>query len=222
MARPAVTWNGPVTATRPHASCYPAQGLKLSVAQPLREIEYAATTEDLARSNQDWDQLGWEGVVSRNDVQPQTKGAGSASVIALEAFKRLPRSNQELLESEALQELLSALEYLLPDVLDSQFESWHGEGLDGVLAARASFTDKASLEIPGVCILINDQTTTPAVLSIRLAGGGRSIAVSGRLGEADDAGRVLRAPYGSSAMSKMMTRVGVDPDAIDWVYYFTQ
>ena len=46
----------------------PERGLKVSVEQPLRELEIANSLRELAESNQDLQQFGWEAVVSRDDV----------------------------------------------------------------------------------------------------------------------------------------------------------
>ncbi|MEL6195488.1 MAG: hypothetical protein AAFZ38_10635 [Myxococcota bacterium] len=199
----------------------PSHGLKLSVMTPLRQIRCVVSFEEVRASNRNWANLGWESVVSRDEVRAEAKHVSSASQLAAQAFETLPSDPRVLIGSESLQELLTAIEYLLPDVLDSQFESWHGGGFDGFLPETARLTEDA-LEVRGVCILIADQTTTPIELIIRRGRADDTVFVSGRLGKADNHGRMVRVPYGSSAMGKMMSVVGQAPDSIEWVYEFTQ
>lgn len=200
----------------------PERGLKASVWQPLRELEMASSAVELAESDQNWEQLGWEAVVSRDDVPERERPAG-AGAAALEALRDLPKDDGAISDSDAFGDLLIALEYLLPTLLARRFKSWHRESLDGVLAAHVRRPTDGALEIRGVCILINDQTTAPVFLRLALAHDSDSFTIACRLGEASKGGtEMTRVPYGSSAMGKMMDRVRYDPDGIEWVFELCQ
>jgi hypothetical protein len=120
-------------------------------------------------------------------------------------------------ESEALHELLEALERYLPAVLQRAYpEAWRFEGLDGLYLARATKTGPRTVELTGMCLLITDQALTPFQVSLRAAESTGQIEwVHCRLGERTGNG-LLRIPYASTEWRKRLHLLKIS--TIEWVY----
>lgn len=63
----------------------------------------------------------------------------------------------------------SALERVIPSILEDEYEWWRWENLDGFSFAVARKTGPEEAEFIGLCILMSDQTWTPIHLRLRVA-----------------------------------------------------
>ena len=71
-------------------------------------------------------------------------------------------------ESDDLRDVLSALEYFLPEVLREIHSEWNDESLDGVCPLVTRKTREREIEILGQCILITDQALAPLHLNLQV------------------------------------------------------
>ncbi len=125
-------------------------------------------------------------------------------------------------DSEPFRSALVAAEFFLPTILGEVYRSWTGVGLDGIWPVEARKTAVRTLELLGVCCIINDQTITPLHMQLQVAGNADEACwLECRLGERGPNGMV-REPYGSlSRMMKRVRRLEQGRHAIDWVYKVT-
>jgi hypothetical protein len=126
-------------------------------------------------------------------------------------------------DSEQFRELLSGLEFFLPQqVLSEIYTEWTRESLDGILPCLARKTGEGEAEILGLCILISDQTVTPIHVQLQIAASTDEVSwLECRLGERGAHGMV-RVPYDSSnALSKRLHALDGKHGRIDWVYKVT-
>jgi hypothetical protein len=125
-------------------------------------------------------------------------------------------------ESDQFREVLSGIEYFLPEVLGEVYPEWNRESLDGVIPLVARKTNDAEAEIFGLCIIISDQTVTPLHLHLQVAVANDEISwLECRLGERGRHGMV-RTPYDSlNAAAKRLHALEWRVDRIDWVYKVT-
>lgn len=99
------------------------------------------------------------------------------------------------LNNSSLSNLLSALEYYLPQTLSEIHQEWHHESLDGVYPDVVRKTAEHRIEIVGWCILISDQTMTPLELQMEVSPAAEEVTwLDCRLGKLGPNGMV-RIPY---------------------------
>jgi hypothetical protein len=127
-----------------------------------------------------------------------------------------------IVESKQFREVLSGIEYFLPEVLGEIYPEWTQESLDGVIPLVARKTNDAEAEIFGLCIIISDQTVTPLDLRLQVAVANDEISwLECRLGERGEHGMV-RTRYDSlNAAAKRLHALEWKADLIDWVYKVT-
>jgi hypothetical protein len=115
--------------------------------------------------------------------------------------------------------LLTALQFFIPEVLREIHNEWKGESLDGVYPRIARRTGYREIEIVGLCCLISDQTLTPLHIRVQTSPATDHVAwVDCRLGEHTGDG-MRREPYGSSKVQGAMLHVLERLDSIDWFYH---
>ncbi len=126
--------------------------------------------------------------------------------------------------SDEFDELQSALERLLPEILRQSYPFWRHESLDGFRLAVARKSAPEEAELIGLCLLISNQTWTQFHLRVRPSPHEDSIQwLDCRLGQpGDGAGGMLCLPHDSIAVSKLLYSVGERPDSIEWVYRSTR
>lgn len=126
--------------------------------------------------------------------------------------------NSESWTSGAFREVLSALEFFIPEVLRGKYDEWRYESLDGIYPARVRRSGNREVEIVGICCLISDQTLTPLRLKIELSQTNAHIAwMECLLGEHTAEG-MRRVPYSASVVNTKMLHVLKRLDTIDWYY----
>jgi len=121
-------------------------------------------------------------------------------------------------DSGNLQDLLSGLEFFIPEVFGELNRDWDDE-LDGFIPVMARKTANQEVEIFGLCILITDQTLTPIHLQLQISPTSDEVSwLQCRLGERGEQGMV-RLPYGSrNRAAKRLYAFEGKEDMIDWVY----
>ena len=119
-----------------------------------------------------------------------------------------------------LRDLLSGLEYLLPEVLAAEHRWWRYEGFDGILPVVARKVSPREIEVNGLCILISDQSVTPIQVRLGIASEADEIAsLECKVGEpGDGAGGLRREPFDHHRIAKDLASVGDRASQIDWVY----
>lgn len=120
-------------------------------------------------------------------------------------------------QGDELREMLSALEWYLPCVLEEIHAYWKNESLDGVLCSKLTRTGPTSAELLGICILMNDQTIVPAHVRLRLSKTTDEIEwLECRLGErGNGAGGMIRHPYDQS-IQRQLCVISRNINAFDW------
>jgi hypothetical protein len=129
----------------------------------------------------------------------------------------------DLGESEALRELLVALEYFLPNpVLRATYPEWSRESLDGIIPLLARKTGEGEAELFGACIVISDQSVAPLHVRLRIAAATEEISwLECRLGEWEADG-MKRIPYNAlHILTDQLYSLGCQPNRIDWFYQAT-
>jgi hypothetical protein len=122
-------------------------------------------------------------------------------------------------DSARLREVLSILEWFLPDVLQEIYSDWKWEALDGVLSCQARKTGDGEADIFGLCILITDQTLTPLHVRLQVAAANDEVSwLECRLGERGEQG-LMRMRCAS--LAKQLHALDGRVDQIDWVYKVT-
>lgn len=115
--------------------------------------------------------------------------------------------------------LCDTLELLIPEVLRREHSEWERESLDGFFFATTVKNDAESADLAGTCILISDQTVTPFLLSVRLAGIAAFRNFRIRLGEPGEGALRISGPdCNSSAAQEMLLSLDARLDQIEWVY----
>ena len=124
-------------------------------------------------------------------------------------------------DCDLFRDVLSGLEFFLPQILSEVYPEWKGESLDGVMPLLACKRCELDAEIFGLCILISDQTITPLHVRLQVAASTDEVSwLECRLGEREKHGMV-RMPYDSSAIAKRLHALDGRQDLIDWVYQVT-
>jgi hypothetical protein len=125
-----------------------------------------------------------------------------------------------LLDGGELRELLSALEWFLPQVPGSgDFRFWSYEGLDGIYPLRTDVISSRSIEIYGLALLISDQTLIPLYARLAASDDGEAIAwVHCKMGELDRGAerRLIRVPY--EHLNREMRKLRDRADPIAWAF----
>jgi hypothetical protein len=75
----------------------------------------------------------------------------------------------DITRAKRLREVISYLEYFIPEVLCEIHQKWDHEGLDGVLPIVARKVGDRELAIAGHCTLISDQSLAPLEICLRLS-----------------------------------------------------
>ena len=124
----------------------------------------------------------------------------------------------DIAETEALADLLSALELVIPSVLRLTYPAeWRFESLDGFRLALAQKISATELELLGLCLLISDQTWTPFTARLRQSPDRSSIsAISCQVGACDRSNEMTRLPHGSARESKLLSEVSERVGKIRW------
>jgi len=121
-------------------------------------------------------------------------------------------------DSDTFGDLLTALQFFIPEVLREIHDEWKGEGLDGIYSKVARKVGNHEIEIIGICCLISDQTLTPLHVRIQTSLAVDHVAwLDCRLGE-HTGGGMRREPYSSSTVHGTMLHVVERLDSIDWFY----
>ncbi|HKO92435.1 MAG TPA: hypothetical protein VJU61_14840 [Polyangiaceae bacterium] len=100
-----------------------------------------------------------------------------------------------MMDTAHLRELLTALEFFLPEVLRRDFSFWRHESLDAIFPVRSHAPSAGSVEIYGLALLVSDQSLTPMYAQVAGSSEGDDIAwVHCKLGERDPGGNRLIVP----------------------------
>jgi len=119
----------------------------------------------------------------------------------------------------------SAMEHVIPSILEEEYPWWRYESLDGFLFAVARKVGPEEALFIGLCLLISDQTWTPLHLRLRIAPQSDNIEwLVCRLGESGTGnGGMVRTPYGSSRQTTKLLNSVVDRlESIAWAYAITR
>jgi hypothetical protein len=132
------------------------------------------------------------------------------------------QNGANIADSEQFRDVLSGLEYFLPEVLGEIYSEWNWESLDGVRPLVARKTGKREAELFGLCVIISDQTLTPLHLRLQAAAFNDEISwLECRLGERGEHGMVQTPYHSASAITKRLYALEGRADLIDWVYKVT-
>ncbi|MCX5661165.1 MAG: hypothetical protein NTW19_15875 [Planctomycetota bacterium] len=127
-------------------------------------------------------------------------------------------SGSTLTESAPLREVLSSLEYFLPEILSEVYPYWKSESLDGFFLSKAVKTDHLRVEFRGVCILISDQAIAPFHLQMRASPTADEIEwLNCRLGSRGSGAGDMERIVGWSGRVDVFLQASLQP--IDWVYH---
>ena len=151
-----------------------------------------------------------------------SKSEQNVSRSLLAVLIELP-DNAQIPNSEQFRDVLSGLEFFLPEILRERHAEWKYESLDGILPFVARKTGEREAEILGDCILITDQTLTPLHIRLQVSPCGSEISwLELKLGEKGHHGKI-RTPYRNpSSTTKRLYRLSEGrTDEIEWVYKIT-
>jgi hypothetical protein len=132
-------------------------------------------------------------------------------------------NNADIADAEHFRDVLNALDWFIPEVLQELHPEWKYESLDGILPVVARKIAEGEAEIFGQCILISDQTLTPIHLLLQTSACGDEISwLELKLGESGEHGMV-RTPYSSpSASIKRVYSLSEERlELIEWAYKVT-
>lgn len=116
-------------------------------------------------------------------------------------------------------ELMSALEFYLPEILREVHQEWQYESLDGMYPKIFRKTGEREAELLGLANFISDQTLTPVHFRLQLSPTYDRVAwIDLRLGEHTESG-CRREPYGLAKVQGSMLHVYERFDSIDWHYH---
>jgi hypothetical protein len=128
-------------------------------------------------------------------------------------------------DSDDFSDFQSAMERVIPSILEGEYQWWRYESLDGFQFAIARKVGPEEAEFFGLCLLISDQTWTPLCLRLRIAPQSENIEwLVCRLGESGTGnGDMVRTPYGSYRETTRLLRSVVDRlETIEWAYTITR
>jgi hypothetical protein len=116
-------------------------------------------------------------------------------------------------------DLLSAIEYFLPEVLREVHGEWQCESLDGVYPKIFHKTGDREIEIVGLALFISDQTLTPLHVRLQLSATFDCVSwIDLRLGEHSAHG-CRRVPSDIPGAFGTMLHVTERLNSIDWYYH---
>ncbi len=117
-------------------------------------------------------------------------------------------------ETASFREVLSGLEFFLPEVLQEIHPEWIHESLDDILPEWVRKAGEREVEIFGVCIIISDQSVTPLHLRFQIAKSSDEVSwLDLRFGER---GRE-RTPYDLlTDVIKRLYSLDMRSESIDW------
>lgn len=125
-------------------------------------------------------------------------------------------------ESSELRDVLSALEYFVPEVMREVHPEWTHESLDGVFPLVAEKTGVRQMSIFGQCILMSDQTIVPLFVELQVDITGEKLAwLECKLGARDKSGTAWTPYRSASARIKLLHSLDGKRDLIDWAYIVT-
>jgi hypothetical protein len=126
--------------------------------------------------------------------------------------------------SDHFREFLSALEWVISELLIENYSWWRREGLDGFELAIARKLAAEEVELIGLCLLVSSQHWTPLHLRLRIARHADEIEwLYCKLGEAGSGdGGMVRAPYGSLRATKLLYSLEGRLESISWAYTVTR
>jgi hypothetical protein len=78
-------------------------------------------------------------------------------------------NGESIADSEHLRDLLSGMEFFIPEVLRDFHHEWYADFLDDFIPVVARKTGEQEAEFLGLCILISDQTLTPIHLRLQVS-----------------------------------------------------
>jgi len=121
--------------------------------------------------------------------------------------------------SDRFREVITGLQYFLPEVLGELHREWTFQGLDDVLPVVSLKTGEGEADMSGLCCFVSDQTLTPIHLKLQVAATEDEISwLECRLGERGPHGMV-RTPYHSlNAARKRLYPLEGRVETIEWVY----
>jgi len=127
-------------------------------------------------------------------------------------------------DSDDFNSFQSALERVIPSMLEEEYSWWRHESLDAFRFAVSRMVGPDEAEFIGLCLLISDQTWIPLHLRLRIAPQSDNIEwLECGLGESGaDNGGMVRTPYGSLRRTKVLYSVVNRLDSIQWVYTITR
>jgi hypothetical protein len=130
-------------------------------------------------------------------------------------LKRLP-VGVAIPQSQTFTDVLSHLEWLLPDVLREIHPEWNEESLDGIEPSRSLKVAEGTIEIHALCWLISDMTLTPLHLRLQIGVAEDEITwLECRCGELWE-NNLVRLPHETAHVR--WASLGGDEDAIEWFY----
>jgi hypothetical protein len=146
--------------------------------------------------------------------------------------QQLSRSLQQILgnlpegavipDSKPFREVLTGLEWFLPEVFEEVYPEWQWLDLDGVESASARKTGDGEAEILGMCWLLGSQTNspyTPIHVCLQVALSQDEVSwLECRIAERTKHGMVKSSGLRTE---KALHALTVRTDPIDWVYKIT-
>jgi hypothetical protein len=143
---------------------------------------------------------------------------------AEEVFSRQVRAvlapiviGESIPSSSEFTDLLVALEYFIPEVIEEIHQEWKGIGLDGVVPIRAKKTAEREIEIIGFAYVFRREPWSPVVhLRARVSEFKDELSsFACRIGERGVAGDSQSRP---PAIERKAALLALDANAIDWAY----
>jgi len=130
---------------------------------------------------------------------------------------------EQLVDDEDLQFAMAGLEWYLPGILCEVYPEWCTYTLDGILPTRTCKTGLYAPDVIGLCILINDQTTMPIRVRLKISPAVDEITwLECMIGEDRGHGRrPVRTPYNSDRIVKQGYSVLDRADSMEWHYKVT-
>jgi hypothetical protein len=121
--------------------------------------------------------------------------------------------------SDNFRDILSSLEFFLPEILQEKYQEWKDEEMDGIYPAVAYKIRPGEVEIIGLCILNSDQTFTPIHILLKVSTLKDEIEwLECKVGELDKVnGEMMRIPYRHD-YNKLLVSVAEKINSIDWIY----
>ena len=128
----------------------------------------------------------------------------------------------DIAEKAEMKDILATLEYFLPPLFAEVYPHWKYESFDGFYLAEAKRTETCEARLRGICILIDDQTTTPFDVRLRISPSEDVVDwMECRVGKPGDGnGGMERTPW-SRWWNRRPDCLRESLQPIDWVYKIT-